>query len=259
MSMVDKLAYVKRRAGLTSEEISRRSGVPLGTVHKIFSGQTRNPSSFSLDRICKVLGIPMQYLLDDAVSVDACIGICVESDGLQMFSERQSQLANSYALLTEHGRQTIDAVMDVLLDQAPCSYPLGSHQTLICFQSIAQGQHGLYGDSFHLRPMCAYADAVVKGADFALLLTDQSMYPVYASGTVLALKRTPPGSNQLGAFLVNRELYVRRFFYSRKKRKLVSINLEYKDVVLTDQDEYRCLGSVIGAVRNYYWLQQGPK
>lgn len=254
MPMVEKLAYVKRKAGLTSEDISRRSGVPLGTVNKIFAGQTRNPSPLSLDRICMVLQIPMRYLLDDAIPVDACIGACVESGGLQMLSERQCQLVDDYALLSEHGRQTIDVIMDLLLAQTPRSFPLSPYQTLICCQIIARGQRSMFGDSFHLRPLHAYVDSVVKQADFALLLADQSMYPVYASGTILALKREAAGNNQLGAFLINREVYVRKLYHSRKKRKLVSVNLEYKDVVLTDHDEYQCLGTVIGAVRNYYWL-----
>ena len=40
MSMTEKLAYIKKLRHLTTEEIAQQSGVPLGTLNKIFSGQT---------------------------------------------------------------------------------------------------------------------------------------------------------------------------------------------------------------------------
>ena len=44
MSMTEKLAYIKKLRHLTTEEIAQQSGVPLGTLNKIFSGQTKNPA-----------------------------------------------------------------------------------------------------------------------------------------------------------------------------------------------------------------------
>ncbi len=41
MSMTEKLAYIKKLRHLTTEEIAQQSGVPLGTLNKIFSGQTK--------------------------------------------------------------------------------------------------------------------------------------------------------------------------------------------------------------------------
>ena len=47
--MVEKLAYVKKLRHLTSEDISRLSGVPLGTLNKILSGQTKNCLLYTSD------------------------------------------------------------------------------------------------------------------------------------------------------------------------------------------------------------------
>ena len=44
MSMTEKLAYIKKLRHLTTEEIAQQSGVPLGTLNKIFSGQTKKSS-----------------------------------------------------------------------------------------------------------------------------------------------------------------------------------------------------------------------
>ena len=51
MSMTEKLAYIKKLRHLTTEEIAQQSGVPLGTLNKIFSGQTKNPAVGPVDKI----------------------------------------------------------------------------------------------------------------------------------------------------------------------------------------------------------------
>lgn len=70
MSMTEKLAYIKKLRHLTTEEIAQQSGVPLGTLNKIFSGQTKNPAVGPVDKITQVLRIPIHYLLDDELPID---------------------------------------------------------------------------------------------------------------------------------------------------------------------------------------------
>ena len=68
--MTEKLAYIKKLRHLTTEEIAQQSGVPLGTLNKIFSGQTKNPAVGPVDKITQVLRIPIHYLLDDELPIE---------------------------------------------------------------------------------------------------------------------------------------------------------------------------------------------
>lgn len=43
MMNLEKLKKRKKELGMTNQELSERSGVPLGTVNKIFSGATKSP------------------------------------------------------------------------------------------------------------------------------------------------------------------------------------------------------------------------
>lgn len=52
---LEELRRQKRILGLTSEEISRASGVPLSTIQKIFSGVTQTPRKATLAAIISVL------------------------------------------------------------------------------------------------------------------------------------------------------------------------------------------------------------
>ena len=40
---LEKIAEYKKRLGMTAEELSNQSGVPLGTLNKILSGATKDP------------------------------------------------------------------------------------------------------------------------------------------------------------------------------------------------------------------------
>jgi transcriptional regulator with XRE-family HTH domain len=53
---LEKIAEYKKKLGLTTEELSKQSGVPLGTLNKILSGDTKDPKLGTLKAIAKVLG-----------------------------------------------------------------------------------------------------------------------------------------------------------------------------------------------------------
>lgn len=52
---IDEMKERKRELGFTNAELARRSGVPLGTVNKLFGGQTRAPRRDTIIAIERVL------------------------------------------------------------------------------------------------------------------------------------------------------------------------------------------------------------
>ncbi len=52
---LEKIAEYKKKLGITTEELSKRSGVPYGTLIKILSGQTKDPKLETLKSIARVL------------------------------------------------------------------------------------------------------------------------------------------------------------------------------------------------------------
>ena len=57
----DALVDLKRRSGKTLKQISDESGVPLGTLNKLFAGQTKDPKLKTVRSVVYSLG----YTLDD--------------------------------------------------------------------------------------------------------------------------------------------------------------------------------------------------
>ena len=52
---IDEMKQRKRELGLTNQMIAEASGVPLGTVQKIFGGETKSPRKATIDAITAVL------------------------------------------------------------------------------------------------------------------------------------------------------------------------------------------------------------
>lgn len=57
MMNLDKMKKRKKELGMTNQELSERSGVPLGTVNKIFSGATKSPQYDTILALETVLGM----------------------------------------------------------------------------------------------------------------------------------------------------------------------------------------------------------
>ena len=88
----------RREANLTIDELSRKSGVPKGTINKIIAGDTRSPSLESIRALAYACGRRLGDFDDDNVSLDA------------EFSPAARALAASYDALDAHGRAMLRAV-----------------------------------------------------------------------------------------------------------------------------------------------------
>lgn len=61
MFWLDKLNQMKKKSGMTTDEISENSKVPKGTLNKIFAGQTKDPQLGTIKAVVHCMG----YTLDD--------------------------------------------------------------------------------------------------------------------------------------------------------------------------------------------------
>lgn len=62
---LEKISEYKKKLGMTTEELSAKSGVPVGTLNKILSGATKDPKLETLKSIAKVLGLSLNDFDDD--------------------------------------------------------------------------------------------------------------------------------------------------------------------------------------------------
>ena len=62
---IEQMKAKKTELGYTNEKIAELSGVPLGTVQKVFAGVTKAPRYDTIQKLQKVLGSYAEYNLQD--------------------------------------------------------------------------------------------------------------------------------------------------------------------------------------------------
>ena len=78
MTLRERLIALKTENGLTTDELSRLSGVPKGTLNKLLNGETRNPTIGTLAGLAQALNCPLETLTArdaEAPAPDAIPGV----------------------------------------------------------------------------------------------------------------------------------------------------------------------------------------
>ena len=83
-------------------------------------------------------------------------------------------------------------------------------------------------------------------ADFAVKVYGDSMLPKYMSGDILLVKSAKAVEvGEYGIFSVDGESYVKKFGGDR----LISVNPEYSDIMLSEFNQTVCFGKVLGKLK----------
>ena len=88
---LEKIALYKKKLNLTTEELSARSGVPVGTLNKILSGATKDPKLETLKSIAHVLGLTLNDFDDERPNT-----IAAHFDG-EEYTEEQLERIKEFA------------------------------------------------------------------------------------------------------------------------------------------------------------------
>ncbi|MBS6263852.1 MAG: helix-turn-helix domain-containing protein [Clostridium sp.] len=96
---LEKINEYKKRMGLTTEELSKLSGVPVGTLNKILSGATKDPKLETLKAIARVLGLT----LNDFDDIPYFSTIAAHFDGDE-FTEDELDDIRAYAEFVKNRR-----------------------------------------------------------------------------------------------------------------------------------------------------------
>ena len=101
---LDNLNRIKKNSGMTIEQISEASGVPKGTLNKLFAGQTKDPQLSTVSAVVHCMGYTLDDLSDDTVS------------GKIQLTPAQTALLDNFDQLNEEGQtKALDYVEDLVL------------------------------------------------------------------------------------------------------------------------------------------------
>lgn len=254
MSMLEKLAYLKHRDHLTTDEIAARSDIPIGTLNKIFAGQTHSPSLPAMHGLCRVFNVPFCFLMEDEVPNDCNMMAYAESRGMFLVSESELEFLEKYRRLHHRERKCIESCLNQYIDRMPKTGQVEAERLIPCYQPIARGRKGVYTDTWNIKTICVPVDAISQDADFSLVVFSDELAPFYEEGDILAIQRCNCLHGQLGVFLLNRELFICRLNCKNRMIKLVPLKSGNPVLSISHGDDLTCLGLVTGILRRYMYI-----
>lgn len=268
---LDTLNHMKKNSGLTLKQIADKSGVPIGTVNKLFAGQTADPKLDTMRAIVHCLG----YSLDDLMPVGE-----PKQKSAPSVSDEALSVAAMYDAAPSDIRSAVKAILDRFKPVETQPYKV---EVLLRKNESGENEvklrtkmpNGRIIAMADLRPKpkkktksiplfgvrFAAGSPEVPGdmdsetietenlnADFAIHVNGDSMEPLLENGSIALGVQRMPDDGEVGAFYLDGGYVVKQFCSdSQGNMYLFSVNRARDDIeIYHDTDrELICFGTIL--------------
>ncbi len=238
MDWLDDIKKRKKEQGLTNEALAERSGISVGTLNKLLSGASSDPKLSTLIPLASALGCSLDEMLGTAKAENAVLPADLATKYKELDTDGKEAVA--YTINKEYTRMCKQQT------DTPYSLDTAAVRKLRLYNTPASAGTGsyLFGDDY--TEISVFANEKTEDADFAVRVYGDSMMPRYENGDILLVMGTEDiGKGELGIFSLNGESYFKKYGGNR----LISYNPAYKDIPLSETDEFLCFGKVIGRLK----------
>lgn len=243
---LDAFNDMRKKSGMSLDEISARSGVPKGTLSKITAGITKAPPLETMRKLVYSMG----YTLDDLDDTP-------KKKASPSYSEGALKLADAYDHdLDNWGRQAVRELVETEVERCrdekqlresplkeePKVIPLYWSPAAAGLTSPILGQEY---DTYELKPEDP------QGAVFAVKVDGDSMEPYFNDGSIVFCNKDPIADGEVGVFCLDGESFIKQYHYDPILRMtyLFSLNRKRADadklITSTSGQTLTCMGRVM--------------
>ena len=267
-SYLDRIKLMKNEKKMTNEQLSERTGIPLGTLSKILAGMSDSPKLSNIIAICNALDCSVEYIVSGTP----------ENTNNYSLSGEEIRMIESWRELDPYGRDLVETVIfkeaqraAATAVQAPVSAPANSERTtarilpamrpqgryageavrsgkraILLYELPVSAGVGVYLDEAEAESINIPDNDKTADADYALRISGNSMEPKYRDGDILLVRNTDSiDVGELGIFLLDGCGFFKVFGGDR----LLSLNPEYGPILLKDFADVQCKGQVVGKLK----------
>lgn len=263
---IERIKQIKNEKKMTNDELSRLSGIPLGTLSKLLAGLSDSVKLSNMIAICEALGCSLDYIVS---------GIPENTNNFTLDGS-EIRLIEEYRRLDSHGKELIMLIAGKERERVSSTeYSLAaprpefSRPTAVVTAPIANRYResgagrvtkrslplydlpvsagvGEYLDSDAAEMLTVSINDSTSGADFALRISGDSMEPKYHDGDILLVQNAESVEvGELGIFILDGAGY----FKAYGGDCLISLNPEYGKIMLKDFASASCIGKVLGRLK----------
>ena len=247
MSIINNILSILEQKGLSQAALCSHLKIGTSTMTTWKKRNTDPPSKYIVP-ICDFLDVDPYVVLTGAQrsteqKYDARQQLMNLLDNLEtLIGNERAQLVNDTTCSRSEQEQAKRQEIrhSVSEDAAPCENIDIPFSTLPV--SAGLGDDLLAQDGTQ-ETISVPATPTTRRANFAVRVDGDSMEPIYSDGDIVLVEQdqeVPEG--QVGIFVVNGAGYIKK----AGRRRLISVNDKYDDILIGPDDSVRCFGLVIG-------------
>ena len=267
-SYLDRIKLMKNEKKMTNEQLSERTGIPLGTLSKILAGMSDSPKLSNIIAICNALDCSVEYIVSGTP----------ENTNNYSLSGEEIRMIESWRELDSFGRDLVETVIfkeaqraALTAASAPQSAPVAERTTtarilppvrtqgryagevvrtgkraILLYELPVSAGVGVYLDETEAESINIPDNDKTADADYALRISGNSMEPKYRDGDILLVRHADSiDVGELGIFLLDGCGFFKVFGGDR----LISLNPDYGPILLKDFADVQCKGQVVGKLK----------
>ena len=271
-SYLNRIKYMKNERKMTNEQLSERTGIPLGTLSKILAGMSDSPKLSNIVAICNALDCSVEYIVSGTP----------ENTNNYSLSGEEIRMIESWRELDSFGRDLVETVIfkeaqraaataGAAASAAPVTAPARTEKStarilppvrttgryagevvrsgkraILLYELPVSAGVGVYLDEADAETINVPDNEKTADADYALRISGNSMEPKYRDGDILLVRHADSiDVGELGIFLLDGCGFFKVFGGDR----LISLNPEYGPILLKDFADVQCKGQVVGKLK----------
>lgn len=267
-SYLDRIKLIKNEKKMTNDQLSERTGIPLGTLSKILAGMSDSPKLSNIIAICNALDCSVEYIVSGTP----------ENTNNYSLSGEEIRMIESYRELDSYGRDLVETVIFKEAQRAaataasapqaapanneratarilPTMRPQGRYagevvrtgkRAIMLYDLPVSAGVGVYLDEAEAESISIPDNDKTAEADYALRISGNSMEPKYRDGDILLVRHADSiDVGELGIFLLDGCGFFKVFGGDR----LISLNPSYGPILLKDFADVQCKGLVVGKLK----------
>ena len=253
---LERIKKLKSEKKITNEQLSRMTGIPLGTLSKFLAGISDSVKLSNIIAVCNALDCSLDYIISGQP----------ENTNNYTLEDGEIKLIEDYRRLDSYGKELVLLVLGKEAERISRSAytgaaasdgafirnrttvrrrygeatgALGGKREIPLYDLLVSAGIGEYLDGDSAESITIPRDRKTDGADFALRISGNSMEPKYHNGDVLLVESCD--AVEVGepcVYILDGNGYFKIFGGDC----LISLNPEYGRILLKDFTEISCAG-----------------
>ena len=238
MTFLEKLTGLLNARRLSISEFSRQSGIPYTTIDGFYKKGYQNMKLSTLKQLGDFFQVSLDYLADDLLD-------------RPLMDEAEKELLEKYRQLDDFGRRRVNSVLESeyitalrkLQKMKERAQEAREVIQLPFYEDKAAAGTGYTLNDNGYEMMKVVRTRETDRADFVVVVSGASMEPDFYDGDHVLVRSQPDiYEGEIGIFIVNGDGYIKK----KGKNRLISLNRDYRDIMLSPYDTVSCAGKVIG-------------